>query len=971
MPADRRFVTTVLAVILTVLAAPALAQEDPVPIDLPAILDWKNIRSSALAPDGEWLAYVVAPTEGDSEIVVRSLTTEVEHRFDIGELPMFGGGRIEFSADGEWLAFEIRPARAAAAASKKPLPNGAGLVELATGEMTRFERVRTFAFGGDTEPWLGLHKMVPDGREDEDWTGSDLFLRRLQEGTTLTVGNASEFGFDESGGWLAVAIGTEGRVGNGVQLHDLNGGRVLALDSSEASYERLAWTDEGDAFAVLRGVKDEQFEDARYSLLAFTDLDADSPRRIVYVPAEDESFPDTMTINPHHDAIWNEARDALVFRIHELSMTAEAAAAAEEKESAEANGEEIADEDLDTADLVIWHWKDRRLQSRQQVQERRDRNFGYLSTYRIGEDRFVRLADEDIDDANPAPKHRWAIAREDDGYERQGSLDGRRLTDVWVIDMADGSRRKVLEGSRYVFAPSPAGTHLLHYSDGDFFSLDLATGASVNLTGGLGVPFWNDEDDHNVVKPPRFQAGFGWSDDGEHVLLSDGWDVWRIGADGSDPRNLTVNGRSEQIRYQRAFRLDEDSEGVDTSAPIFVSAYGEWTKKGGIGRLAADRPGVDMLLWDDASFASLMKAEDADVYLYSRETHADPRNWHVADATLSNGRQVTDSNPQQAGMKWSAGVRLVDYESARGAKLQGALYLPADYEPGRSYPTIVYIYEKLSQRANMFWAPTANGFNKSVYTSNGYAVLMPDIVYEVNDPGMSAVWSVLPALDAAIATGVVDPDAVGLHGHSWGGYQTSHLITQTDRFAAAIAGAPLTNMISMYSLIYKNSGGGNGAIFEASQGRFTGGPWEVTDAYVRNSPVYHAANVTTPLIILHNDKDGAVDFTQGVEYYNTLRRLDKNVVMLQYVGENHGLRDPANRKDYTVRMREFFDHYLRDLGMPGWLQEGVPHLEHEDHLEARARAIAEEVAAARKAQEEAQEETQGGEDSGAASDGSR
>jgi dipeptidyl aminopeptidase/acylaminoacyl peptidase len=148
----------------------------------------------------------------------------------------------------------------------------------------------------------------------------------------------------------------------------------------------------------------------------------------------------------------------------------------------------------------------------------------------------------------------------------------------------------------------------------------------------------------------------------------------------------------------------------------------------------------------------------------------------------------------------------------------------------------------------------------------------------------------------------VDPKRVGLHGHSWGGYQTAFTITQSDVFAAAIAGAPLTNMISMYSIIYKNSGGTNGSIFESSQGRFTTGPWDNWAAYTRNSPVAHAKNVKTPLVILHNDLDGAVDFTQGVEYYNTLRRLDKPVVMLEYPGENHGLARPANQQDYTVRM---------------------------------------------------------------------
>ena len=193
----------------------------------------------------------------------------------------------------------------------------------------------------------------------------------------------------------------------------------------------------------------------------------------------------------------------------------------------------------------------------------------------------------------------------------------------------------------------------------------------------------------------------------------------------------------------------------------------------------------------------------------------------------------------------------------------------------------------------------------------------------------------VPAVKAAIATGVVDPKHIGIHGHSWGGYQTAFLITQTDIFAAAIAGAPLTDMISMYGLIYKNSGVTNGQIFESSQGRFTSGPWENWEAYTRNSPVAFARNVKTPLIILHNDKDGAVDFTQGVEYYNTLRRLQKPVVLLEYIGENHGLAKRANQKDYTVRMKEFFDHFLMNKPVPKWFEEGVKRLDMEDHLKTR------------------------------------
>jgi dipeptidyl aminopeptidase/acylaminoacyl peptidase len=452
------------------------------------------------------------------------------------------------------------------------------------------------------------------------------------------------------------------------------------------------------------------------------------------------------------------------------------------------------------------------------------------------------------------------------------------------------------------------------------------------------------EDDHNIADPP---ANFvGWSSDGRYVLLNDLWDIWKVpAADGEDAVNLTVNGKTDHVRYQGRVRIDPDEEGIDLSKPQYFGAMAEWTKRDGYGVLEPGTTGLKMLLWEDASISRLQKADDADVWIYSRETPTEATAIYVTDDTLTNGRKVMDTSAEAEPYLWTSGARLIDFTNEKGERLQASLYLPADYEEGKQYPTIVYIYERLTQGHYGYGRPTANGFSRQAYTSNGYAVLQPDIKYYVNDPGMSAVWALVPAVKAAIATGVVDPDRVGLHGHSWGGYQTAHTITQTDMFAAAIAGAPLTNMISMYSIIYKNSGGTNGAIFESSQGRFTGGPWEEWEAYTRNSPVAHATNVTTPLMILHNDEDGAVDFTQGVEYFNTLRRLQKPVIMLEYPGENHGLRRPANQQDYTVRMKEFFDHYLKDADAPAWLEYGVPRLEMEKHIDERLKAREQQNAA--------------------------
>jgi len=488
--------------------------------------------------------------------------------------------------------------------------------------------------------------------------------------------------------------------------------------------------------------------------------------------------------------------------------------------------------------------------------------------------------------------------------------------------------------------PSPDGTKFLYGKDGHYHVYDIPSKVSINISEKLKTSFVNTEDDHNVLKP--LTPAIGWSSDSRFILIRDLWDIWQVPVNPRDvASNLTQNGKKEKIRYQSRFVLDPDEKGIDLKKPQYFRSYGEWNKKSGIVRLDPAKvglaPGAKSLLWEDTNIARLVKAKNTEVYLFSREKFNLPTEFFTADAQLKNEKQVSKNAPDAGKYAWSAGTQLIDYISDKGDTLQGALFLPAAYEPGKKYPTIIYYYEKLSQTLHNYSSPgfSGTGWNPGVYTSNGYAVFIPDIVYKMDDPGMSAVWCVIPGVKAAIKTGVIDENKMGLHGHSWGGYQTSFLITQTNMFKAAAAGAPLTNMVSMYDLIYWNTGGGNMSIFEASQGRFTGAPWENWDAYLRNSPVYHVKNVNTPLLMLHNDKDGAVDFTQGIEYYNALRRLKKPVIMMQYKGENHGLSKLENRKDYAARMMEFFDHYLKGTEAPGWLKEGVDHLKLGDHLTER------------------------------------
>jgi dipeptidyl aminopeptidase/acylaminoacyl peptidase len=949
-------------------AAPPVAKKA---MELGDILAWKSMGVAVISNDGAWVAYRLSPIEGDSDVVVRSIATDKEYRFPIGEAA--GGAQagppglvmaspsIQFSDDGKWVGLTVYPTRADAAKLKKQKKtphNKLQILDLTTGKDTTIENVKRFAFSGERSGWLAIQKDPADtpgsgaaagpgpgaaggsgGSAPDRAKGTDVLLRELVTGRDLNIGNVSEFAFNKAGTFLALVIDAADKAGNGLQLRNMETGAVRVLDSDKAVYEKLAWTTEGDGLAVLETIEDKDYKDKLCSVLGYTGFGTQGgPTGVVFDPKREKTFPADMSVSPDRTPGWTEDLSMLTFGIRAVHKKPadDKPAGSPPGAGTPPNGDKPDDVSADEKpDLVIWHHKDPRLQSQQQVEEDSDKKFSYLCVYRVADKAFVRLADDQVRDVSLPRTGTWAVGLDESPYEFTGSTEGRNYQDVYAIDMKTGTRKLAVKQARWYFGQSPVGGRFLYYDNGHFFTYNMAAGTPVNITVGAPVSFVDMDDDHNVVKPPVRPVG--WDKTGTAVLLSDGWDVWKIPATGGAAVNLTVNGRKDAVRYQTRVRLDPEEKGIDLDVPQFFLTYGEWTKKTGIARVDGSKPAVESLLWADASVGrTVLKAKNADAVVYSRETFSEAPELYASNLAFKQGARLSDVGAQQKAFLWSSGAMLVNYTSAKGAKLQGALYLPANYEKGKSYPTIVYIYEKLSDGLNRFTAPTANGFNASVYTSNGYAVLMPDITYTINDPGMSAVWCVLPALKAAIATGVVDGAHVGLQGHSWGGYQTAFLVTQTKAFAAAIAGAPLTNMISMYSLIYKNSGSGNMAIFESSQGRFRGGYWDNWEAYVRNSPVFSAKNVTTPLILLHNDKDGAVDFTQGVEYYNTLRRLGKNVVMLEYVGENHGLAKQPNRQDYTIRMKEFFDHWLMGKPAPAWYTEGVPRLKMDEHLKERA-----------------------------------
>jgi dipeptidyl aminopeptidase/acylaminoacyl peptidase len=276
---------------------------------------------------------------------------------------------------------------------------------------------------------------------------------------------------------------------------------------------------------------------------------------------------------------------------------------------------------------------------------------------------------------------------------------------------------------------------------------------------------------------------------------------------------------------------------------------------------------------------------------------------------------------------------LVDFTSEVGVPLQAVLQYPVNYVEGETYPMIVYTYELLSQGLHRYITPSERSYyNYQVWTQQGYFVLQPDIVYRPRDPGVSAVEAVVPAVARVVEMGMVDADRVGLIGHSWGGYQATYIPTRTDIFATSVAGAPLTNFLSMVGSLHWNPGMPELGHWETGQARMDVPPWEDFEAHVRNSPAAFIQDLETPMLMMHGSEDGVVDFGQGVEFYNYARRAGKEFVFLVYPGADHGLRDESNQVDYHRRILQWFGHYLKGDDAPTWMTEGVRWLDREKEI---------------------------------------
>ena len=911
-------VTAIILVFAFFAALSAQTQTGKKVLALDDYPSWKHIVSPTISSVGNWISYGLRPNGGDETLYIKSLTTDKIYEIQYGSRPTF-------SEDSRWAAYMISPPKKEAEKlrkEKKPVPTKAELLNLSNSKKFTVENASSFSFSKDSK-FCAIKKAKLD--KEAKHNGTDLLLHNLETGLVLNIGNVSDFKFNKPGTMLAYTIDAAEKKGNGIYVIELGTGVQKPLDTGEADYARTEWDKEGTALAVLRGAKKKEFTQKDNTILAFIDLNKGHLTTIKYDPAGDPNFPKNMVISEKVLPERRRGRRAQTIERRALFWSEDNSrifcGIKEQEKELEKSKEPVANVD-------VWHWKDERIQSVQISRAENDSNFTYRSVFILNNKKFIRLTDEKMRTITIAKNGKWGVGRDDKPY--LSDLETMQA-DYYLVNTATGERKLIVKGIRRPMGVSPDSKYFLYLKGKQLWVYDIEEGKTKNISEKAPVSFVNEEDDHPWEKP-AYGVG-GWTKDGKAVIVNHKFDLWSLPLDGGNPENITGGiGDREQIRF-RYINLDPEEKFIDTSKPLLLSAYGEWTKKSGYYSLKI-RNEPKKLIYEDKRIGTLIKAKKADKIMYTMETFVDFPDYYVSKIDFKTLKRVTDANPHQREYAWGRRI-LIDYKNSNGAKLQATLALPAGYEKGKKYPVVVYIYEKMSQRHHQYSMPTYDDRpHMSTYASDGYLVLMPDIVYTIGRPGDSAMDCVGSAVKKVIELGYADPEHIGLQGHSWGGYEAAFLVTQTDIFACVVAGAAPSCIATEYNQIFKGSGNNNNSYYERSQGRMGTNPWKDEELYFSQSPIRQATKITTPFLLLHGTEDGSVDWIESLEYYNAARRLGKKVIFLSYSGEPHHLSKEENQKDFQIRMKQFFDHYLKGAPTPDWMENGVSYLKKKRKLDA-------------------------------------
>ena len=902
---------------------PAWAQKKP--LDHSVYDGWQSVRSVQLTPDGRLVSYEVNPQEGDGTLYIKNLQTGAE-------AVIARGTGLKWAQDARVGLFtlkapfaDVRQAKIDKKKKDEQPKDSLARIDLGSLAWETVGAAGKTALGYEAAPYLFAAQDVKDQK------AKNLLVIEVASGTVDTLKCVSDFKVSADGSRLLVKMAKEKKDSlsrDAVILYDFPKGTVDTLSADRKAYGNLAFNAAGNRVAFTATDEEEKLDGTpRHAVYqGFLQVDKRRPKTAKWVTcellaADSADLPAGWVVSDNADLAFSNAASRLVLEI-------------EEKLPAK----DTTVYDFESASLDIWVWNKVTVPPMDKKARGRRTRTAVVNLDSPG--RLVVLS------TNPSDRTRLfngaeaacALSIDTAPYDIDNLWAAESRADLALVDVRDGSRRTLRTGAVGFPAPSPYGKYVAWFNteDGNWYCLNLATGADVDLTGQTGVPFWDDEDDHPIpFYIPRNSPD--WMGEDEALLIADRYDVWRFSPDGKKAECLTRGaGRRDKVQYlpmnlsrRTNPYLYQNINNFPLKGRLTLSAFNEVDKRNGVAAVDAAKGGEPQGFLAENSFAQPTKARDAEVYAWLKGDFRHPMDLYVGGTLGQDGQKLTAINPQQAEYRWGD-VQLVHWQAYDGTPLDGLLFVPEDLDPAQKYPMMIYFYEKYSESLYDYRAPapSRSTVNIPFYMSRGYVVFIPDIVYKDGHPGESAYNCICAGAEAMCAQfPFINKDKMAIQGQSWGGYQTAYLVTRTDMFAAAGAGAPVGNMTSAYGGIRWESGNSRIPQYEAGQSRIGKTLWEEggLDLYIENSPVFFAPKVKTPVLIMHNDADGAVPWYQGIEFFMGLRRLGKPAWLLEYNDEAHNLLERRNCKDLSVRLQQFFDHYLQDAPMPVWMQSGIPH----------------------------------------------
>jgi dipeptidyl aminopeptidase/acylaminoacyl peptidase len=958
---------------------------------------WHGISGQEISGDAKWVAYDLSYTNtlpADAKPVLHILNLETNQDVEVAN----ASGET-FSPDSRWIAYQVDPsggrggrggrarggtapsgggdaqggapaaqARGAGAETPTP-PRRVELRNLSTGTVQSWQEIESFTFSSNSG-YLFLRRRPATAAGAASATagaagrgaaagagaeaaaaptgprGVDVILLNLSTGRYQVLGDVGDIAFNKAGDLLAYTVDASAKDANGLFIFDLRNGHPIALDNDAKLYNRLTWSEDGTALAVLKGLDVDKMRERDNVLLAYPNLQAaigsDPPGApVILDPSKAEGFPKGWVVSDRATLSWSDDHKRVFF-------------GAKEQVAAPPTGQRKGTDEL--ANVDIWNSADERIQSLQMMRAETERNFTFRQAFDVSAVKFVKLADETMRDLDVALDGRWAVGRDTRGYISDYKPPA---ADIYRVNTTTGERTLMLKGQLLggsTFGISTDGHYYLYWKDLKIQAYDLDAGTTKTLAANSPVSFVDPDYDHPGPKPSLGIAGY--TTDNKSVIVNQKYDLWQVPLDGSAPRSLTsgMGAKSEiRFRYVRTERPEGGGPGfpgapgggrgggagaqrftIDLSKPVLLSAYGEWTKKAGFYELAGGQ--MKELVYDDAYFSNPIKAAKADKYLFTRETFAEFPDLRVSGLDFKDIKKISDANPQQAEYLWGHRI-LFDFKNRDGLRLQGILALPDDYKPGEKRPMMVNFYEKNSQNLHRYTAPSyLTGFGSSPIqaVSEGYITMLPDIHFRTGASHTDMLECVEAATRRVIELGYVDPKHIGINGHSYGGEGTALIGVRSKLFAAAADGSGVTDLFFDFNInwgwqyqVMTGTGQNQMQYYLDGQGREGVSPWQNPQMYSDESALYHVPECTTPFLLYHGTADPTVSFNNGMAFYNALRYNNKSVILLAYPNEGHGITGLANRKDLTIRFFQFFDHYLKDAPAPEWMTKGVSYLQKE------------------------------------------